>query len=144
VLFDSGGAHREEASRQLAAGVCMRISAVRAFLAPLTVFGRNIVCEGIELVFARSGLAAARQSAGFMELGNRFAGRPRIFVGPPLSFDSTIMSYFAFDPSAEKAAEIFDRLHSQIRPRRIRFPIKSPAPLAVVFGMMAKFRRRKN
>jgi hypothetical protein len=109
-----------------------------------TVFGRNIVCEGIELVFAMSGLAAARQSAGFMELGNRFTGRPRIFVGPPLSFDSTIMSYFAFDPSAAKAAEIFDRLQSQIRPGRIRFPMKSPAPLAVVFGMMAKFRERKN
>jgi biotin carboxylase len=109
-----------------------------------TVFGRNIVCEGIELVFAMPGLAAARQSAGFMEVGNRFAGWTRIFVGPPLSFDSTIMSYFAFDPSAAKAAEIFDRLHNQIRPRRIRFPMKSPAPLAVVFGMMAKFRRRKN
>lgn len=138
---------------KLAYGLDMRRILIDAHLGTLpvqplreknTVFGRNIVCEGIELVLAMPGLAAARQSAGFMELGNRFAGRPRIFLGPPLSFDSTIMSYFAFDPSAEKAAEIFDRLHSQIRPRRIRFPMKSPAPLAVVFGMMAKFRRRKN
>jgi hypothetical protein len=108
-----------------------------------TVFGRNIVCEGIELVFSMPGLVTARQSEGFIELKNRFKGMPRIFVGPPLSFDSTIMSYFAFDPSAKKAAEIFKRLHSQIRVRCLRFPMKSPAPLAVLFGIIAKFRRQK-
>jgi hypothetical protein len=109
-----------------------------------TVFGRNIVCEGIELVFSMPGLFAARKSKGFIELKNRFKGMPRIFVGPPLSFDSTIMSYFAFDPSGEKAAEIFKRLHSQIRVRCLRFPMKSPAPLTVLFGVIAKFRRQKN
>jgi cysteine synthase A/argininosuccinate lyase len=109
-----------------------------------TVFGRNIVSEGIELVFSMPGLATARKSEGFMELRNRFIGMPRIFVGPPLSFDSTIMSYFAFEPSAEKATEIFNRLHTQIRVRRLRFQMKSPAPLAVLFGIIAKFRRQKN
>jgi biotin carboxylase len=109
-----------------------------------TVFGRNIVCEGIELVFSMPGLVTARQSEGFIELKNRFKGMPRIFVGPPLSFDSTIMSYFAFDPSAKKAAEIFNRLHTQIRVRRLRFRMKSPAPLAILFGIIAKFRRQKN
>jgi biotin carboxylase len=109
-----------------------------------TVFGRNIVCEGIELVFSMPGLAAARKSEGFIELKNRFKGMPRIFVGPPLSFDSTIMSYFAFDPSPERAAETFNRLDAQIRVRRLRFPMKSPAPLAILFGIIAKFRRQRN
>jgi biotin carboxylase len=109
-----------------------------------TVFGRNIVSEGIELVFSMPGLAAARKSSGFMEIRNGFKGMPRIFVGPPLSFDSTIMSYFAFDPSAEKAAEVFNRFHTQIRVRCLRFPMKSPAPMAILFGIIAKFRRQKN
>ncbi|MEN9469381.1 MAG: hypothetical protein RL630_1114 [Verrucomicrobiota bacterium] len=109
-----------------------------------TVFGRNIVSEGIELVFSMPGLADARKSKSFMEIRNSFKGMPRIFVGPPLSFDSTIMSYFAFDPSAEKAAEIFNRFHTKIRVRCLRFPMKSPAPLAVMFGVIAKFRRQKN
>ena len=104
------------------------------------VFGRNIVSEGIEWVFSMPGLAAARKSAGFMEVRNRFRGVPRIFLGPPLSFESTIMSFFAFDPSPERAAETFNRLDAQIRVRRLRFPMKSPAPLAILFGIIAKFR----
>jgi hypothetical protein len=54
------------------------------------------------------------------------------------------MSYFAFDPSAEKAAEIFTRLHAQIRVRRLRYQMKSPAPLAFLFGILAKFRSQRN
>ena len=104
------------------------------------VFGRNIVSEGIEWVFSMPGLAAARKSGGFMEVRNRFRGVPRIFLGPPLSFDSTIMSFFAFDPSPERAAETFKRLDAQIRVRRLRFQMKSPAPLAILFGIIAKFR----
>ena len=104
------------------------------------VFGRNIVSEGIEWVFSMPGLAAARKSGGFMEVRNRFQGVPRIFLGPPLSFDSTIMSFFAFDPSPERAAETFKRLDAQIRVRRLRFRMKSPAPLAILFGIIAKFR----
>jgi hypothetical protein len=50
------------------------------------------------------------------------------------------MSYFAFDPSAEKAAEIFTRLQAQIRVRRMRYQMKSPAPLVFLFGILAKFR----
>jgi biotin carboxylase len=108
------------------------------------VFGRNIVSEGIELVFSMPGLAAARKSGGFMEVRNRFQGVPRIFLGPPLSFDSTIISFFAFDPSPERAAETFNLLDAQIRVRRLRFHMKSPAPLAILFGLIAKFRRQKN
>jgi len=108
------------------------------------VFGRNIVSEGIEWVFSMPGLAAARKSGGFMEVRNRFRGVPRIFLGPPLSFDSTIMSFFAFDPSPERAAETFKRLDTQIRVRRLRFQMKSPAPLAILFGIIAKFRGRRN
>jgi len=108
------------------------------------VFGRNIVSEGIEWVFSMPGLAAARKSGGFMEVRNRFQGVPRIFLGPPLSFDSTIMSFFAFDPSPERAAETFKRLDAQIRVRRLRFRMKSPAPLAILFGIIAKFRGRRN
>ena len=104
------------------------------------VFGRNIVSEGIEWVFSMPGLAAARKSGGFMEVRNRFQGVPRIFLGPPLSFDSTIMSFFAFDPSPARAAETFNRLDAQIRVRRLRFAIKSPAPLAILFRIIAKFR----
>jgi hypothetical protein len=50
------------------------------------------------------------------------------------------MSYFAFDPSPERAAETFKRLDAQIRVRRLRFGMKSPAPLAILFGIIAKFR----
>jgi len=91
------------------------------------------------------GLAAARKSEGFMELRNRFKGMPRIFVGPPLSFESTIMSYFAFEPSAEKAMEIFNRLYTQIRVRGLRCQMKSPAPLAILFrfiGLISRIRVR--
>lgn len=109
-----------------------------------TVFGRNVVCEGIELVATIQGLAAAGRTEGFQMVRNRFSGWPRIFLGPPLSFDSTIMSYFVFDPSPEKAAEIFQRVDAQIRVRRLRFPIQNPAPLATLFGLIAKFRRRQN
>jgi hypothetical protein len=108
-----------------------------------TVFGRNIVSEGIELVFSMPGLAAARKSPGFMEIRNCFKGIPRFFVGPPLSFDSTIMSYFAFDPSAEKAAEVFNRFHTQIRVRGLRFPMKSHAPLAILFGFIGLISRTR-
>ena len=54
------------------------------------------------------------------------------------------MSYFAFDPLAEKAAEIFSCLHTQIRVRRMRYQMKSPAPLAFLFGILAKFRGQRN
>ena len=107
-----------------------------------TVFGRNVVSEGIELVFSMPGLAAARRSGGFMEVRNRFRGVPRVFLGPPLSFDSTIMSFFAFDPSPERAAEKFETLDAQIRVRRWRFQLKSPVVLAILFGLIAKFRLR--
>ncbi len=51
---------------------------------------------------------------------------------------------FAFDPSHERAAETFIRLDGQIRVRRLRFLMKSPAPLAILFGIIAKFRGRRN
>lgn len=107
-----------------------------------TVFGRNVVSEGIELVFSILGLAAARRSGGFMEVRNRFRGVPRVFLGPPLSFDSTIMSFFTFDPSPERAAEKFETLDAQIRVRRWRFQLKSPVVLAILLGLIAKFRLR--
>jgi biotin carboxylase len=105
-----------------------------------TVFGRNIVCEGIELVFSMPGLVTARQSEGFIELKNRFKGMPRIFVGPPLSFDSTILSYFVFDPSPERAVEKFQKLDSLIRVRKLGFRLGSPAPLALLFAVIEKIR----
>ena len=109
-----------------------------------TVIGRNVVCEGIELVATIQGLAAAGRTEGFQIVRNRFSGWPRVFLGPPLSFDSTILSYFVFDPSPEKAAEIFQQLDTQIRVRKLCFPMKSPATLAMLFGLIAKFRRRQN
>ena len=109
-----------------------------------TVIGRNVVCEGIELVATIQGLATAGRTEGFQMVRNRFSGWPRIFLGPPLSFGSTTMSYFVFDPSPEKAAENFQRLDAQIRVRRLRFPMKNPAPLAILFGLIAKFRGRQN
>ena len=109
-----------------------------------TVIGRNVVCEGIEFVATIQGLAAAGRTEGFATVRNRFSGWPRIFLGPPLSFDSTILSYFVFDPSPEKAAEIFQRLDAQIRVQRLRFPMKNPAPLAILFGLIATFGGRRN
>lgn len=109
-----------------------------------TVIGRNVVCEGIELVATIQGLATAGRTEGFQMVRNRFSRWPRIFLGPPLSFDSTIMSYFVFDPSPEKAAEIFQRLDALIRVRRLRFPLKNPAPLAMLFGLITKFRGLRN
>jgi biotin carboxylase len=143
-----GGGYTHEIVR-LAYNLDMRRILIEAHLGSLpaqplcsenVVFGRNIVSEGIEWVFSMPGLAAARKSGGFMEVRNRFRGVPRIFAGPPLSFDSTIMSFFAFDPSPERAAETFKRLDAQIRVRRLRFQMKSPAPLAILFGIIAKFR----
>ena len=109
-----------------------------------TVIGRNVVCEGIELVATIQGLATAGRTEGFQMVRNRFSGWPRIFLGPPLSFDSTILSYFVFDSSPDKAAEIFQRVDAQIRVRQLRFPMKNPAPLAILFGLIAKFRGRQN
>ena len=143
-----GGGYTREIVR-LAYNLDMRKVLIEAHLGTLpsqparaenVVFGRNIVSEGIEWVFSMPGLGAARKSGGFMEVRNRFRGVPRIFLGPPLSFDSTIMSFFVFDPSPERAAETFKRLDAQIRVRRLRFPMKSPAPLAILFGIIAKFR----
>lgn len=104
-----------------------------------TVIGRNIVCEGIELVISLQGLKVARQSKGFQIVRNRLSGWPRIFIGPPLSFDSTILSYFIFDPSPKRAAKIFQELDSEIRLRKLGFRLKSPAPLALIFAVIARF-----
>jgi hypothetical protein len=109
-----------------------------------SVIGRNVVCEGIELVVSLQGLEAAARTEGFQVVRNRFSGWPRIFPGPPLSFDSTILSYFVFDPSPERAVEKFQKLDSLIRVRKMGFRLGSPAPLAVLFGVIAKFRRQKN
>jgi len=103
-----------------------------------TVFGRNVVCEGIELVAAIQGLAAVQRTEGFQIVRNRFSGWPRIFLGPPLSFDSTIMSYFVFDPSPERAARKFQEVDSKIRVLRLRVPVRSPAPLAILFAAIEK------
>jgi len=103
-----------------------------------TVFGRNVVCEGIEVVGSIQGLGAAGRTGGFQIVGNRFSGWPRIFLGPPLSFDSTIMSYFLFDPSPERAARKFQEVDPKIRVRRLRVPVRSPAPLAILFAAIEK------
>jgi biotin carboxylase len=142
-----GGGYTREIVR-LAYNLDMRKILIEAHLGILpaqaphaenVVFGRNILSEGIELVFSIAGLTVARKSGGFIEARNRFLGVPRIFLGPPLSFDSTILSFFAFDPSPDKAAGIFQRLDAQIRVRRLRFPMNNPAPLAILFGLIAKF-----
>jgi biotin carboxylase len=104
-----------------------------------TVIGRNVVCEGIELVVSLQGLEAAARTEGFQMVRNRFSGWPRIFPGPPLSFDSTILSYFVFDPSPERAVEKFQKLDSLIRVRKLGFRLKSPAPLALLFAVIEKF-----
>ena len=96
------------------------------------------------MVFFHSRADRRTKERGFMEVWNYFQGVPRIFLGPPLSFDSAILSYFVFDPSPEKAAEIFQRLDALIRVRRLRFPVKSPASLAILFGLIAKFRGLRN
>jgi hypothetical protein len=103
-----------------------------------TVFGRNVVCEGIELVVSLRGLDAAGQSGGFQIVRNRFRGWPRVFLGPPLSFDSTVLSYFVFDPIPERAARTFQEFDAQICVRRLRFRLKDPAPLAVLFAAIEK------
>jgi cysteine synthase A len=103
-----------------------------------TVFGRNVVCVGIELVVSIQGLAAATRTEGFQTVQSRFSGRPRIFVGPPISFDSTIMSYFVFDPSPDTAAAKFQTLDSKIRPRKIGFRLGSPAQLALPFLLIER------
>ena len=108
-----------------------------------TVFGRNVVCEGIEIVVALPGLAEVERRDGFHVVRNRFHGTPRIFLGPPLSFDSTILSYFVCDPVPEKAAQKFREVDSALRVRRLRIPIKSPAPLAAVFAAIAFFRPKR-
>ena len=147
-----GGGYTREIMR-LAYNIDMRKILIEAHLGSLpaqppraenVVFGRNILSEGIEWVFSIAGLTAARKSGGFMEVWNYSQGVPRIFLGPPLSFDSAILSYFVFDPSPEKAAEVFQRLDALIRVRRLRFPVKSPAPLAILFGLIAKFRGLRN
>ena len=146
-----GGGYTREIVR-LAYNLDMRKILIEAYLGALpeqppgaenVVFGRNIVSEGIEWVFSIAGLTAARKSGGFMEVWNYFQGVPRIFLGPPLSFNSTILSFFAFDSSGEKAAETFKRLDAQIRVRRLRFPVKSPEPLAILFGLIAMFCGRR-
>jgi len=108
-----------------------------------TVFGRNVVCEGIELVVALPGLAEAERCDGFHVVRNRFQGTPRIFLGPPLSFDSTILSYFVCDPVQETAVGKFRKVDSALRVRRLRIPIKSPATLAALFAAIAFFRPRR-
>jgi hypothetical protein len=103
-----------------------------------TVFGRNVVCEGIEVVVSLRGLDAAGQSGEFQIVRNRFRGWPRVFLGPPLSFDSTVLSYFVFDPIPERAARTFQEFDAQICVRRLRFRLKDPAPLAVLFAAIEK------
>jgi hypothetical protein len=53
------------------------------------------------------------------------------------------MSYFAFDPSPEKAAEVFNRFHTQIRVRGLRYQMKSPAPLAILFRFIGLISRTR-
>ena len=115
---------------------------VQPLAAVNTVFGKNVVSEGLELVFSITGLDAARQCVGFLEMKNRFTGVPRVFLGPPLSFNSTILSFFVFDSSQERAVELFKNLDGLIKVRRFRLPFPSPTLLVPLFAALSLAKRR--
>ena len=108
-----------------------------------TVFGRNVVCCGIELVFSISGLGAAKKTKGFQVVRNKFLGIPKIFIGPPLSFNNTIMSFFVFNPSAAQAESLFEKFDSQIGAIKLRLPSPSLAALSVLFRTLLVLSRKR-
>jgi hypothetical protein len=108
-----------------------------------TIFGRNVVCRGIELVFSISGLGAAKKTQGFQVVRNKFHGVPKIFIGPPLSFNNTIMSFFVFNPCSAKAESFFKKFDAQIGAIKLRLPSPGLAALSVLFRTLLALSRRR-
>lgn len=108
-----------------------------------TVFGRNVVCRGMELVFSISGLADAKKTKGFRAVRNKFHGVPKIFMGPPFSFNNTIMSFLVFNPSAAQAESLFEKLDAQIGAVKVRLPSPSLAALSVLFRVLVVLGRKR-
>ena len=108
-----------------------------------TVFGRNVVCRGIELVFSISGLGDAKKTKGFQVVRNKFHGIPKIFIGPPLSFNNTIMSFFVFNPSVAQAERLFEKFDAQIGPIKLRLSSPGLAALTVLFRTLLVLSRKR-
>ena len=108
-----------------------------------TIFGRNVVCRGIELVLSISGLGAAKKTKEFQVVTNNFHGVPKIFIGPPLSFNNTIMSFFVFSPCSAKAESFFEKFDAQIGAIKLRLPSPGLAALSVLFRPLLGLSRRR-
>jgi biotin carboxylase len=93
-----------------------------------TVIGRNVLARGLSLAWGVRGRDRWLGHRSFREITRRVrGGLPRLVAGPPYSFDSTLMSFFVFDPDRERALETFAAADATIAPRCLELAGDGPA-----------------
>jgi len=108
-----------------------------------TVIGQNMVAYGLTLAFTTNGLTACKREACFREVNQRLPRWvPRLFAGPPYSYDNTIMSYFVFHPNGEQALALFQKMKASIKVHRFSAWIKSTFAYSI-FLIVLRLRHRR-
>jgi biotin carboxylase len=102
-----------------------------------TVVGRNVLARGLTLAWGIRGRDRWLGHRCFREISQRLhGGLPRLVAGPPYSFDSTLMSFFVFDPDRERALATFAAADATIAPRCLELAGDGPATHAAFLAAL--------